>query len=73
MGTELMVPVVRPSTPLEPGQSLVVPLYRPSTLLPIGIWLHLPKPRRSLSDPDDLSDLDVVGLESPGIPDLTTD
>ncbi len=56
-GMVLTVPAVRPSTPLDPAQPLVVPLYRPSTPLPQG-WLHLPKLRRSLVDPDDRSDLD---------------
>lgn len=65
VGMELVVPAVRPSTPLEPGQALVVPLYRPATALPAGIWLHLPKPRRSLSDPDDLSDLDTEPPDAP--------
>jgi LysM repeat protein len=57
VGAELIVPLDRPSTLLDPGQALTVPLYRPSTLLP-HTWLHLPPRRRSLADPDDRSYLD---------------
>lgn len=55
----LVMPLVRPSTPLEPGQALKVPRYRPQTLLPYDGWIHLPKPRRSAADPDDRSYLDA--------------
>lgn len=61
----LVVPLVRPSTLLEPGQALKVPRYRPQTLLPYDGWIHLPKPRRSAADPDDRSYLDAPEPESP--------
>ncbi len=51
----LMVPLVRPSTPLEPGQAL----------LPYDGWIHLPKPRRSVADPDDRNYFAAPEPESP--------
>jgi hypothetical protein len=57
LAAELVVPLIRPSSPLEPGQSVTVPGYRPSTPLPPG-WLILPPRRRSLQDPDDRDHLD---------------
>ncbi len=32
---------------------LLVSRDRPQTLLPYDGWIHLPKPRRSVADPDD--------------------
>ncbi len=64
----LVAPLVRPSTPLEPGRALLVPRYRPQTLLPYDGWIHLPKPRRSAADPDDRSYLDAPEPESPPEP-----
>ena len=68
VGAHLVVPLVRPSTPLEPGQNLLVPLYRPGSLLPFDSWIHLPKARRTLADPDDRSYLDAPEPEQEPTP-----
>jgi hypothetical protein len=53
LGTTLLLPVYRSTTPIPAGMQLLVPGYLPSTQLPAGEWIYLPA-RRSAAVLDEL-------------------